>query len=38
VGNLLAAWGEFKADSLRLSALAQFNADAVKIADRAGWR
>jgi iron(III) transport system substrate-binding protein len=38
VGNPLAAWGEFKADSLRLSALAQFNADAVKIADRAGWR
>ena len=38
VGDPLAGWGEFKADSLRLSALAQFNADAVKIADRVGWR
>ena len=38
VHDPLAAWGEFKADPLRLSALAQFNAGAVKIADRVGWR
>lgn len=34
----LSDWGEFKADTLNLAALAKFNADAVKITDRVGWR
>jgi iron(III) transport system substrate-binding protein len=38
VGKPLADWGEFKADTLNLAALGKFNADAVMIADRAGWR
>ena len=31
-------WGEFKADDLNLEQLGKFNAQAVKIMDRAGWR
>lgn len=31
-------FGEFKADSINLSLLGKYNAEAVKIADRAGWR
>ncbi len=34
----VAAWGGFKADSLNLSVLGENNAEAVRIADRAGWR
>ncbi len=34
----LAAWGEFKADSLNLARLGELNAEAVKLMDRAGWR
>ena len=36
--DIVAAWGTFKADDLNLSLLGKYNADAVKIADRAGWR
>lgn len=32
------SFGEFKADSINLALLGKYNADAVKIADRAGWR
>ena len=34
----IAAWGDFEADSLNLSVLGENNAEAVRIADRAGWR
>ncbi len=35
---LLQQWGEFKADSLRLSKLGEFNKKAVLIFDEAGWK
>jgi len=38
VAEVLEGWGKFKADRLKLSELAKHNAQAVKIADRAGWR
>ncbi len=38
VSRVLGAWGRFKADKLLLSALAKHNAEAVRVADRAGWR
>jgi iron(III) transport system substrate-binding protein len=38
VTDVLEGWGKFKADRLKLSELAKYNADAVKVADRAGWR
>lgn len=31
-------FGDFKADSLKLASLAEHNAEAVRIADRAGWK
>lgn len=34
----LQAWGEFKADTLALTRLGELNDEAVRIADRAGWR
>jgi iron(III) transport system substrate-binding protein len=34
----LAAWGNFKADTLSLSELGRLNKDAVMLMDRAGWR
>jgi iron(III) transport system substrate-binding protein len=34
----LAGWGAFKADRLPLASLARHNAEAVKLADRVGWR
>ncbi len=37
-GRIVADFGEFKADSLALSELAKFQKEAVRIADRAGWR
>ena len=36
--GVVAAWGEFRADDLNLSALGENNAEAVRIADRVGWR
>ena len=32
------SWGNFKSDSINLSELGRFNAHAVKVMDRAGWR
>jgi len=34
----LKSWGSFKSDSLNLSKLGEFNPQAVKLMDRAGWR
>src|SRR5690606_1208131 len=34
----LAAWGEFRAETLNLSTLGELNAEAVRIFDAAGWR
>lgn len=38
VAEVLEGWGKFKADQLKLAELAKYNAEAVKVADRAGWR
>ena len=32
------AWGRFKADSLNVGKLSEFNGEAVRLMDRAGWR
>ena len=37
-GRIVADFGEFKADLLALSELAKYQKEAVRIADRAGWR
>lgn len=34
----LQAWGPFKADDLNLSELGRYNADALRLMDRVGWR
>ena len=34
----LAAWGEFKADTLNVAKLGELNAAAIRLMDRAGWR
>ncbi|MFQ5534139.1 MAG: Fe(3+) ABC transporter substrate-binding protein [Sphingomonadales bacterium] len=36
--GVVAAWGDFKADTLNLAALARHNAEAMRMFDRAGWR
>ncbi len=36
--DLLTEFGEFKADELDMGQLGEFNSEAVKIMDRAGWR
>lgn len=36
--DTLKAWGEFKADDVNLSQLGRYNADAVRLMDRAGWK
>ena len=38
VSKTLAAMGKFKADTLNLHRLGQYNAEAVKLMDRAGWK
>ncbi len=35
---IVASWGAFKADEIALSVLGNNNAEAVRLADRAGWR
>lgn len=35
---VVSAWGAFKADPLALSVLGENNAEALRLADRAGWR
>ncbi|MSO74047.1 MAG: Fe(3+) ABC transporter substrate-binding protein [Alphaproteobacteria bacterium] len=36
--STLSAWGSFKADTLQVAKLGTHNAEAIRIADRAGWR
>ena len=36
--DVVSSWGRFKADDLNLAILGENNAEAVRIADRAGWR
>jgi iron(III) transport system substrate-binding protein len=38
MSGLLQAWGDFEADTLSLSRLAEHNAQAVMLFDRSGWR
>jgi iron(III) transport system substrate-binding protein len=38
VSDTLKAWGEFKADDLNLSLLGKYNAEAVRLMDRVGWK
>jgi len=38
VSPVVKAWGEFKADEIALSEFAKYQADAVKVFDKAGWR
>ncbi len=38
MSTTVAGWGEFKADDLSLYKLAEFQQEALRIADRAGWR
>ncbi len=38
LSGLVASWGTFESDILNLSRLGEFNAEAVKIMDRAGWK
>ncbi len=35
---MVAEWGSFKADTVNLDQLGEYNAEAVKIMDRAGWK
>jgi len=36
--EILKSWGKFKADNINLSLLGKYNADAVLLMDRAGWK
>lgn len=36
--SILKNWGDFKGDNLNLSLLGKYNADAVKLMDKAGWK
>ena len=38
ISGLVAQWGNFKSDTLNLSKLGEFNSDAVKAMDKAGWK
>lgn len=38
MSGVVAEWGAFKTDDLDLALLARHNLDAIKVADRAGWR
>lgn len=38
VSETLTAWGAFKADDLNLAKLGEFNSEAVRLMDRAGWK
>ena len=37
-GEVVASWGEFRADRLNLARLGEHNAEALRLADRVGWR
>ena len=36
--GIVSKWGSFKADQLSLGLLGKYNGDAIRLADRAGWR
>lgn len=36
--GVVASWGPFEADTLNLAELARYNAEALRLADRVGWR
>ena len=36
--GIVSKWGSFKADHLSLGLLGKYNGDAIRLADRAGWR
>ena len=36
--SIVFSWGPFKADQLNLALLGEHNGDAIRLADRAGWR
>ena len=38
ISDTLRQWGAFKPDTLSLGALGEYNADAVRLMDRAGWK
>ena len=38
MGEVLQAWGSFKADSVDMGKLGEFNPQAVRLMDRAGWQ
>jgi len=38
VSKILGTWGPYKADTLDLHLLGKYNAEAVRVMDRAGWR
>ena len=38
IGDTMKQWGEFVADRLNLDQLGQYNAEAVRLMDRAGWK
>ena len=38
VNSILAQWGDFKADEIQLDLLGEYNAAAVRLMDRAGWK
>ncbi len=35
---IVSSWGIFKADELKLALLGEYNGDAIRLADRVGWR
>lgn len=37
-GEILEQWGEFRADPLDMDKLGEYNADALRLMDRAGWQ
>ena len=38
IGETLEQWGDFKADNLNMGKLGEFNAEALRLMDRAGWQ
>ena len=38
INSVLAGWGEFNADKIQLDLLGEYNAAAVRLMDRAGWK
>ena len=38
IGELLQSWGEFKADTIEMGKLGEFNPQALRMMDRVGWK